>query len=109
MSNTKKQQVRHRANGVSRRKFLKGAAVFAGATAAFTIVPSSVLGGNGSVPPSERINVGLIGRGIMGRGHWRVLLGREDAQAVALCDVDRTRCEEGRQIADETYGVAQRS
>ncbi len=55
--------------------------------------------------PSERITVGLIGRGLMGAGHLRVLLGRKEAQVVAVCDVDRTRCEEGRRIADETYAA----
>ena len=70
------------------------------------LIPSAVLGANGSIPPSERVNVGLIGRGLMGRGHLRVLLGRKDAQVLAVCDVDRTRCEEGRRIAEETYAAS---
>lgn len=89
-------------NKLTRRSFLARSAL----AAVPMIVPSSVFGAN---PPSERINVGLIGRGIMGRGHWRVLLGRRDAQVLAICDVDRSRCEEGRQIADETYAAEKRS
>ena len=84
----------------SRRKFLHRAAL---AGAAPWILPASVRGSAGSLPPSERITVGLIGRGLMGRGHLRVLLGRKDAQVLAVCDVDRSRCEEGRQLVDETY------
>ncbi len=94
---------------VTRRTFLRRSSIVAGAAVAPLVVPSSVLGGGGSIPPSERVNVGLIGRGIMGRGHLRVLLGRKDAQVLAVCDVDRTRREEGRQIADETYGAERTS
>jgi hypothetical protein len=95
--------------GLSRRKFLQRAAVVASAVGGPWIVPASVRGSAGSLPPSERINVGLIGRGLMGRGHLRVLLGRKDAQVLAVCDVDRTRCEEGRQLVDETYADARTS
>ena len=59
--------------------------------------------------PSERITVGLIGRGLMGSGHLRVLLGRKDVQVLAICDVDRNRCEEGRRIADAAYATDQTS
>jgi len=93
---------------VTRRQFLQRTVLATGALAAPLFVPSSVLGGDGSTPPSERINVGLIGRGAMGRGHLRVLLGRKETQVLAVCDVDRSRCEEGRRIADETY-AAQRA
>src|SRR5688572_1023307 len=94
--------------GLTRRTFLRHTALLTAATAAPSIIPSSALGAAGTVAPSNRINIGLIGRGIMGRGHLRVLLGRKDAQVLAVCDVDRTRCEEGRRIADETY-AAERS
>lgn len=89
---------------LTRRNFLQRTALLAG-VAAPAIIPASALGGSGFLPPSERINVGLIGRGIMGRGHWRVLLGRKEAQVLAICDVDRTRREEGRQLADDTYAA----
>jgi predicted dehydrogenase len=68
-----------------------------------------VLGAAGSPPPSARITVGLIGRGLMGSGHLRVLLGRKDAQVLAVCDVDRSRCEEGRRIVEETYAAERTS
>ena len=48
---------------LSRRRFLRGAAL---STAAFTIVPGSVLGLRGATPPSEKLN--LAGIGIGGQG-----------------------------------------
>lgn len=93
----------------TRRAFLKQTACAAGFLTAPTLVPSSVFGANGSTPPSERIHVGLIGRGLMGSGHLHVLVGRKDTQLLAVCDPDRTRREEGRRIAEETYAAARAS
>jgi hypothetical protein len=64
-----------------------------------------VRGGDGSAPPSERITVGLIGRGLMGSGHLRVFLGRKETQVLAVCDVDRSRCEEGQRLANDAYAA----
>ena len=93
---------------LTRRKFLQRAVV-ASAVGGPWMIPSSVHGMGGSTPPSERITIGLIGRGMMGRGHLRVLLGRKDVQVLAVCDVDRSRCDEGRLLADETYGAERTS
>ena len=83
--------------GISRRKFLGGAAATA---AAFTIVPRHVLGGAGYTPPSEKLNVAGVGVGGMGgeniinvagmeRDKDRNLIKkREGENIVALCDVD---------------------
>jgi predicted dehydrogenase len=62
---------------------------FAAATA-FTIVPRSVLGGQGQTPPSDRINVASIGLGRQGMVVTMDLLARPDVQLVAVCD-----CNEG--------------
>jgi hypothetical protein len=51
---------------MTRRKFLKSAAQAGAVLAVPTIVPASVLGKNGAVPPSEKIVAGAIG--IRGRG-----------------------------------------
>ncbi len=72
--------------GLSRREFLGGTAVAAGA--AFTIVPSSVLAGNGKTAPSDKINIAAIGAGGMGGGN---LSRCETENIVALCDVDDDR------------------
>src|SRR6478735_8423087 len=72
-------------NGISRRKFVKDAAVLsAGANAAFTIVPRHLLG-RGMTPPSDLLNVAGVGVGGMGRAN---LINLSSQNIVALCDVD---------------------
>ncbi len=70
---------------ISRRTFLAASATLATAW---------------RVAPSERITIGLIGIGAMGRGHLSLLLGLPSVQVVAVCDVDRVRREEARQQAN---------
>ncbi|MCX7886047.1 MAG: Gfo/Idh/MocA family oxidoreductase [Verrucomicrobiae bacterium] len=63
------------------------------------LAATAALAAGWRLPPSERIAVGLIGLGAMGRGHLALLLGHPAAQVVAVCDVDRVRREEARQLA----------
>jgi hypothetical protein len=92
-----------------RREFLKRSAVAAGALAVPAFIPSSARGADGSTPPSERINVGLIGRGAMGSGHLRRLVGDQGFQVLAVCEVDSARREEGKNIVEAHYAVARAS
>ena len=92
------------ASTLTRRGFLRTATAAAGGIASMRLIPSSARAAAPALPPGERINVGLIGRGIMGSGHLKVLLGRKDTQVIAVCDVDRSRRDEGCAIADEAYG-----
>ena len=78
------------AGKMMRRDFIGRAAV--GSVAFPTIVPATVFGTQDKAPPSERITVGFIGCGKMANDyHLPTLLGFGDVQAVAVCDVDRTR------------------
>ena len=70
---------------VSRRDFMYGAG---SAFAAFTIVPSHVLGQAVRVPPSETIQVAGIGIGGVGSGQIRSISQQANTKIVALCDVD---------------------
>jgi Oxidoreductase family, NAD-binding Rossmann fold/Oxidoreductase family, C-terminal alpha/beta domain len=73
----------------SRRHFLKLAAAGSlGAISFPTIIPSSALGKDGAVSPSERIVMGWIGTGGQGRGLMGNFLNQKDVQVVAACDVD---------------------
>ena len=65
-----------------RRRFLASAAA---ATAGFTIVPRHVLGGQGQVAPSDKLNIAAVGIGGMGKENLKRL---ETENIVALCDVD---------------------
>lgn len=71
---------------VTRREFLKGSAVAAGAALVWPrVVPSSVFGANA---PSNRITVGCIGMGSKGRGNMNSFKGNPGSEVVAVCDVD---------------------
>ncbi|MCX8038323.1 MAG: Gfo/Idh/MocA family oxidoreductase [Candidatus Sumerlaeia bacterium] len=93
-------------NKVSRRQFIHRSGSAAAALAAVpAIIPARARGAGGSVAPANRITVGLIGRGCMGRGHLNRLLNDPDFEVLAVCDVDRTRCEEGKALVEKKYGA----
>ena len=74
--------------GITRRRFIKGAAALATAGAVFPqIVPRHVVGGKGHTPPSETLYVAGIGAGVW--GHINLQAADQcGARIVALCDVD---------------------
>jgi hypothetical protein len=92
-------------NRISRRQFLGRTAALSGIVLTPSIIPSSILGADGSTAPSERVTVGLIGNGLMGGGHLRRLAGDRDFQLLAVCDVDRQRRENGKRHVEETYAA----
>jgi len=84
---------------ISRRKFIKGAAVTAAGISfvagcsnkdVFSIVPSHVLGGRNHLAPSDKLNIAAIGSGGMGSGNIARMAQNGD-NIVALCDVDYVR------------------
>ncbi|HWI55774.1 MAG TPA: Gfo/Idh/MocA family oxidoreductase, partial [Bacillota bacterium] len=68
---------------LTRRQFLRGATL---STAAFMVVPASVLGLRGATSPNSKLN--LAGIGIGGQGASD-LSHMESENIVALCDVDQ--------------------
>ena len=76
------------------------------ALAAPTIVPATVLGAGGKAPASERISVGFIGCGKMANDyHLSTLLEFGDVQALAVCDVDRSRREHAKDRVEKAYAT----
>lgn len=75
---------------MKRRSFIQKSAA---ASAAFTIVPSFVLGKT-HVPPSDTLYVGAVGVGGRGRGVIGGLHETGKVKFVALCDVDDLRAKE---------------
>ena len=77
---------------ISRRRFLRttGAAI-----AIPTFISSSSLGLAGTISPSNRITLGLIGCGLHGAG-WNLsqIFRNDDSQVIAVCDVDAKSHEE---------------
>ncbi len=76
---------REQTKRVSRRRFLRDAAV-AGTLA---IVPRHVLGGTGHVAPSEKTTLAGIGLGGQGSQNITALMQYPEVQVVAVCDVNR--------------------
>jgi len=89
---------------VTRRQFLRGAAAAGGLAAAPWIVPASVLGRDGAVPPSERIVAGGIGLRGRGMGDLRWMLPEADVRFVAICDAQKTSREAVKRAVDAHYG-----
>ncbi|MHC4742800.1 MAG: Gfo/Idh/MocA family protein, partial [Planctomycetota bacterium] len=74
---------------VSRRDVIRRIA--AAGVAAPYFVPAATLGQNGRTSPSEKIGVGLIGCGGMGRGNLNACAGRSDVVVTGACDVWKKR------------------
>ena len=67
----------------TRRKFLGSTAA---GVAAVAIVPRHVLGGTKFVPPSEKVNIALVGAGGQGRSNVYSLFNEADVQVIAVAD-----------------------
>src|SRR5512137_1362360 len=67
----------------TRRQFLRSATT---AAAVCTILPRHVLGGPRFVPPSEKVNVAVVGVGGRGTQNLKALLALADVQVIAVAD-----------------------
>ncbi len=84
-----------------RRDFLKS---MGGGAVLPAILPSSAVGRGGSVAPSDRIVMGMIGVGGMGGGHVRGFLQHADVRVAAICDVREDRRQAAKDVVDQRYG-----
>jgi predicted dehydrogenase len=90
---------------ITRRRFLEGAALAAGA-GALAGLPAPARGAGGA---NERIRFGVVGCGGMGTGHVHSLVKRgaeDNIQVVAVCDVYRRRITRAVEAAPGAEGVA---
>ena len=94
---------------LSRREMLRRGALAAAGIAAPLVIRSTALGKDGSTAPSDRITIGSIGVGMMGRGHFHHLAHERDVQLVALSDVDAWRRDSMTAFLQKTYGQSQPS
>jgi myo-inositol 2-dehydrogenase / D-chiro-inositol 1-dehydrogenase len=87
---------------MKRREFIDKTVKTAVASIAIpTIVPSTVFGKNA---PSNKINIGQIGCGRIGRDHdLPGTMRHEVARVVAVCDVDKNRLADGKKLVEEYY------
>jgi predicted dehydrogenase len=85
------------ADTLTRRTFVRS--VFVGGLASFTLPARSA----GAAGPNDRLALGFIGVGVMGRGHLSTFLGMPDVQVVGVCDVVNERREAAQQAATKKY------
>ena len=85
----------------SRRSFLK-ATLVAGAAPLF--LPSRIWAAE--TPPNSRLGIGFIGIGKQMRGHISGFMAKSEVQAIAVCDVDTTRRNDGKKQVDDFYAKA---
>jgi predicted dehydrogenase len=82
----------------SRRSFLK-ATLAAGV--APLILPSRIW--SAETKPNSRLGLGFIGIGKQMRGHVGGFCGKSEVQAVAVCDVDTNRRNDGKKQVEDHY------
>ena len=91
-------------NKNTRRSFLRNSlSAVAGTIILPHIIPSSALGMNGVVPPSDRIVMGSIGVGAQGTGNMKNFLKFKEVQYVAVCDLDSKHLEKASAIVNKLY------
>ncbi|MBI3681907.1 MAG: Gfo/Idh/MocA family oxidoreductase [Acidobacteria bacterium] len=89
-------QTSFHSTGLSRRRMLQTA------IAAPAIVPAAALGREGRLPPSDRINLGIIGVNGMGRSNLANCAKHPDVVVTAVCDVSRERREKALELHKNT-------
>jgi hypothetical protein len=89
---------------LSRRRFLRAAAVSSALVAAPQLIPATALGKDGGVAASNRIVLGGIGIGNRGSDDLHGFLSQRDVQCVAICDVKAVRRAAVKRLVDGTYG-----
>jgi predicted dehydrogenase len=82
----------------TRRSFLK-ATLAAGVSP--LILPSRIW--SAEVKPNSRLGIGFIGIGKQMRGHIGGFIGKNEVQAIAVCDVDTNRRNDGKKQVEDAY------
>lgn len=87
---------------LSRRSFLASATA---ASAAPLIWPRTAK----ALAPSDKLTLGFIGVGTMGRGHLNGFLGRNEVEVVAVCDVVAERLDSAAEMVEKKYAERKKS
>ncbi len=85
-------------NNISRRSFVKAAAVCASVP---FVLPSRIW--SADVKPNDKITMGFIGTGTQARYLLGGFLNDAEVQVLAVCDVDTTRREFNKKTVDDFY------
>jgi predicted dehydrogenase len=90
---------------LNRRRFLKSSVALSSSLAFANTAWSTPR----QQSPNDRITLGFIGVGMMGRGHLSGFLGQDDVQIVAVCDIEGTRRENAQQQVENRYSERKKS
>ena len=90
---------------LSRRRFLKRAALTAGTVAFPYLVPARALGREDVMAANDRITVGFVGVGKMGKGHLGSFIDDPRVQILGIADVEKTRRERCAAKVNEAYAT----
>lgn len=91
-------------NKSTRRDFIRNSlSLVAGTMVLPHLIPSSAMGMNGVVPPSDRIVMGSIGVGSQGTSNMRDFLRFKEVQYVAMCDLDTSHLEKASGMVNRFY------
>src|SRR5450759_127340 len=92
-------------NKRTRRNFLRNSlSLMAGTIVLPHIIPSSAMGMNGAISPSDRIVIGSIGVGSQGTSNMKGFLRSKEVQLVSMCDLDSSHLEKASEIVNKRYG-----
>jgi predicted dehydrogenase len=95
----------HRHDRLSRRRFVE----LLSASAVGLPLLASTLRGDDKKSANDRLTLGFIGVGTMGRGHLGSHLNNAAVQVVAVCDVVEERREDARNMVEKKYADAKKS
>lgn len=90
------------ASVTTRRQFLRSSALAAGATIYGGLQVSR--GWGQTVPASEKIRVGIIGSGGMGRGDLATFFMNPEVECPIVCDIDSKNIAEGVKLVEDKRG-----
>ncbi|HKB90719.1 MAG TPA: Gfo/Idh/MocA family oxidoreductase [Opitutaceae bacterium] len=101
MSSFEKKSASH-ATGFTRRAAIKNgiAGILACAVAPQFLRAATA----GETAPNNRINLGLIGNGLICGSHFSALVGRDDCRIVAACDVRKSKAIAMAERVEKSYG-----
>jgi len=89
----------------TRRALLKSTTGLIASTISFPyVIPSSALGKDSVIAPSERLTMGAIGLGGQGMHNLRNFLTYVDLRILAVCDVDTNHRLSAKKTVDSAYG-----
>ena len=91
-------------HATTRRHFLEGSLAATAAMTVPTFIPAHALGADGTVAPSDKITMGVIGIGPRCTYDIKPMLGMADVQFVAIADVQESRRQAGKALVDKSYG-----